>query len=47
VFLYAFDLIELNGDGLRREPLDDSSAQHPWIVTVPGETMASLSRPTR
>ena len=22
VFLYAFDLIELNGDDLRREPLD-------------------------
>jgi bifunctional non-homologous end joining protein LigD len=26
VFLYAFDLIELNGDDLRREPLDTRKA---------------------
>src|SRR5262249_14774799 len=26
VFLYAFDLIELNGDDLRREPLDTTKA---------------------
>ena len=26
VFLYAFDLLELNGDDLRREPLDTRKA---------------------
>jgi ATP-dependent DNA ligase len=32
VFLYAFDLIELNGDDLRRDPLEVRKATltHPW-----------------
>jgi bifunctional non-homologous end joining protein LigD len=32
VFLYAFDLIELNGDDLRREPLDTRKAPLASVV---------------
>jgi len=28
IFLYAFDLIELNGDDLRRDPLEARKATH-------------------
>ena len=28
IFLYAFDLIELNGDDLRRDPLEVRKATH-------------------
>jgi ATP-dependent DNA ligase len=31
VFLYAFDLLELNGDDLRRDPLRSARRRsHPW-----------------
>jgi bifunctional non-homologous end joining protein LigD len=38
VFLYAFDLIELNGDDLRREPLDVRKATLASLLkrTAPG-----------
>jgi bifunctional non-homologous end joining protein LigD len=36
VFLYAFDLIELNGDGLRREPLEVRKATLASVLTKAG-----------
>ena len=38
VFPYAFDLIELNGDGLRRDPLEERKATLASILpnTAPG-----------
>jgi ATP-dependent DNA ligase len=36
VFLYAFDLIELNGDDLRREPLNVRKATLASLLTAPG-----------
>jgi bifunctional non-homologous end joining protein LigD len=33
IFLYAFDLIELNGDDLRRDPLEDRKATLQVILT--------------
>ena len=38
MFLYAFDLIELNGDDLRREPLDTRKATLASVLrrTAPG-----------
>jgi bifunctional non-homologous end joining protein LigD len=39
VFLYAFDLIELNGDDLRREPLEVRKAT---LVSVLAKTSAGL-----
>jgi ATP-dependent DNA ligase len=34
VFLYAFDLIELNGDDLRRDPLQVRKAKLAFVVTA-------------
>ena len=39
VFLYAFDLIELNGDDLRREPLEVRKAT---LVSVLAKTASRL-----
>jgi bifunctional non-homologous end joining protein LigD len=41
VFLYAFDLIELNGDDLRRDPLDVRKATLASLLarTAPGITV--------
>ena len=36
VFLYAFDLIELNGDDLRRDPLDVRKATLSSVVAKAG-----------
>jgi bifunctional non-homologous end joining protein LigD len=36
VFLYAFDLIELNGDDLRRDPLEVRNATLASIKAIPG-----------
>jgi ATP dependent DNA ligase domain len=36
VFLYAFDLIELNGDDLRRVPLEVRKATHASVLTNAG-----------
>jgi ATP-dependent DNA ligase len=36
VFLYAFDLIELNGDDLRRDPLEVRKATLSSVVTKAG-----------
>jgi bifunctional non-homologous end joining protein LigD len=36
VFLYAFDLIELNGDGLRREPLEVRKATLASVLAKAG-----------
>jgi bifunctional non-homologous end joining protein LigD len=35
VFLYAFDLIELNGDDLRREPIEARKAMLTQLVREP------------
>jgi hypothetical protein len=34
IFLYAFDLIELNGDDLRRDPLEGRKATPPGVDTL-------------
>jgi hypothetical protein len=34
VFLYAFDLIELNGDDLRRDPLEVRKAQFDFAIVL-------------
>jgi ATP-dependent DNA ligase len=39
VFLYAFDLIELNGDDLRREPLEGCKATLASILTRAGASI--------
>jgi len=46
IFLYAFDLIELNGDDLRRDPLEVRKATLASIVTKaqPGIGSTSISR---
>jgi bifunctional non-homologous end joining protein LigD len=36
IFLYAFDLIELNGDDLRRDPLEDRKATLEMILARAG-----------
>jgi bifunctional non-homologous end joining protein LigD len=36
IFLYAFDLIELNGDDLRRDPLDGRKATLEMILAKAG-----------
>ena len=37
MFMWAFDLIELNGDDLRREPLERrKSLARLWLVPGPG-----------
>jgi bifunctional non-homologous end joining protein LigD len=36
VFLYAFDLIELNGDDLRRDPLEVRKATLASVLTKAG-----------
>jgi bifunctional non-homologous end joining protein LigD len=36
IFLYAFDLIELNGDDLRREPLEGRKAGLEIVLTKGG-----------
>jgi bifunctional non-homologous end joining protein LigD len=41
-FLYAFDLIELNGDDLRRDSLE--SARPRWPIFGPGRTVAKTVR---
>jgi ATP-dependent DNA ligase len=43
VFLYAFDLIELNGDDLRREPLEVRKATLASVVAKATPTSASTS----
>jgi ATP-dependent DNA ligase len=40
VFLYAFDLIELNGDDLRREPLEVRKATLASVVAKAAPTSA-------
>jgi len=37
IFLYAFDLIELNGDDLRRDPLEGRKATLEMILAKAGE----------
>ena len=34
MFLYAFDLIELNGDDLRRDPLEVRKAQFDFAIVL-------------
>jgi ATP-dependent DNA ligase len=50
VFLYAFDLVDLNGDDLRREPLDTRKAPF-GVAAEAGRARTcgstSASRPTR
>src|ERR1700756_265493 len=47
-FLYAFDLIELNGDDLRRDPLDGRKATLEMILANAGSEQArSKSTPTQ
>ena len=48
VFLYAFDLIELNGDDLRRDPLEVTRQRSPrcWRRPRPGCGSTSTSSPT-
>ena len=48
VFLYAFDLIELNGDDLRRDPLDARKAALASVLAkaAPGLRFNEPSRPT-
>jgi bifunctional non-homologous end joining protein LigD len=48
VFLYAFDLIEFNGDVLRREPLDTRKATLASVLrrAAPGLRLNDTSRPT-
>ena len=36
IFLYAFDLIELNGDDLRRDPLEVRKVTLSSILAKPG-----------
>jgi ATP-dependent DNA ligase len=43
VFLYAFDLIELNGDDLRRDPLEVRKATLVSIVAKASPAFASTS----
>jgi bifunctional non-homologous end joining protein LigD len=47
VFMYAFDLIELNGDDLRREPLNGASQRWSacWLVQGPVCSSTSTWRP--
>ena len=39
VFLYAFDLIELDGDGLRRDPLEVRKATLASVLTKAGPSL--------
>ena len=43
IFLYAFDLIELNGDDLRRDPLEVRKATLASIVARPAPASGSMS----
>jgi ATP-dependent DNA ligase len=43
VFLYAFDLIELNGDDLRPDPLEGRKATLEMILPGPGLVFVSMS----
>ena len=43
VFLYAFDLIELNGDDLRRDPLEVRKATLASVLAQAGPASASMS----
>jgi ATP-dependent DNA ligase len=43
VFLYAFDLIELNGDDLRRDPLEVRKATLASVLAKAGPASASMS----
>src|ERR671937_1351419 len=51
IFLYAFDLIELNGDDLRRDPLEGRKATLEMILAKAGigirfnEHMGATARP--
>jgi bifunctional non-homologous end joining protein LigD len=47
VFLYAFDLIELNGDDLRRDPLEVRKATLASIVAKEGDGPPSSPMPAR
>jgi bifunctional non-homologous end joining protein LigD len=58
IFLYAFDLIELNGDDLRRDPLDGRKAKLEMILAkagagirfnehMQGDAMAALAKSRR
>jgi hypothetical protein len=47
VFLYAFDLIELNGDDLRREPLDWLKSKNPASEAVRREREEDWDRRRR
>jgi bifunctional non-homologous end joining protein LigD len=48
VFLYAFDLIELNGDDLRRDPLQVRKAtlDLSWPRPAPASGSTTISRAT-
>jgi len=46
VFLYAFDLIEFNGDDLRREPLDTRKATLASVLRRAAPGLRLTSRPT-
>jgi len=45
VFLYAFDLIEFNGDDLRREPLDTRKSTLASLIKRAAPDCASTDRP--
>src|SRR5262245_64671950 len=45
IFLYAFDLIELNGDDLRRDPLEVRKATLASIVAKASPASGSMSIP--
>jgi hypothetical protein len=47
VFLYAFDLIELDGDDLRREPLDVRKATLRSLLTKTGPGLPHTTRRSR
>ena len=47
MFLYAFDLIELNGDDLRRDPLEVRKATLASVLAKAGPGIRSTSISTR
>jgi bifunctional non-homologous end joining protein LigD len=43
IFLYAFDLIELNGDDLRRDPLEGRKATLEMFLAKSGQGLFCLT----
>jgi len=47
VFLYAFDLLELNGDDLRKTPLEGRKGKLEKLLVTPGGSVSSSIWKTR